>query len=228
VLGPVTVSLTANDLGHTGGPPQTASDLVTITVVDTTAPTIIAPASVNAQTEPGQAGAHVSYSVTITDIEAATVACVPVSGSFFPIGSTTVTCTGVDSSGNSAALGFPVNVVDAEKPVLGPISDLVVPIAVHAVSGVVTFASPGATDNSGSVSVQCAPPSGSTMPLGVTTVVCTATDPSGNSASASFAVRVLSGGLPATGGDVSSLWIALAALCAGTALIVAGRRRRAA
>ncbi len=38
--------------------------------------------------------------------------------------------------------------------------------------------------------VACAPPSGSTFPIGATTVNCTATDAAGNQATASFTVRV--------------------------------------
>ena len=53
----------------------------------------------------------------------------------------------------------------------------------------VTFA-PTATDNSGAATVVCNPPSGAAFPFGVTTVNCTATDPSGNPASCSFTVTV--------------------------------------
>jgi hypothetical protein len=44
---------------------------------------------------------------------------------------------------------------------------------------------------SGSVAVTCLPASGSTFPLGITAVSCTATDAAGNSASAGFTVTVL-------------------------------------
>jgi LPXTG-motif cell wall-anchored protein len=229
------MSLTANDLGNTGGPAQVATKAVTIMVVDTTPPTITVPASpISAQTDPGQAGAHVSYIVTVTDNAQgpASVTCAPSSGSLFPIGTTTVTCTAVDGAANSSSRSFAIIVTDSEKPVIGPTADIVVAIPARATSGVATFPAPAASDNSGSVTVVCTPPSGSTFPVGVTPVVCTATDPSGNSASAGFTVTVVassppSTGLPATGSDVSSVWwLALIALCAGALLVVAGRRRR--
>jgi hypothetical protein len=42
----------------------------------------------------------------------------------------------------------------------------------------------------GSVEVTCTPPSGSTFPIGTTTVTCTAKDDSGNSSQADFSVTV--------------------------------------
>jgi hypothetical protein len=57
-------------------------------------------------------------------------------------------------------------------------------------SGVVTYVTPTATDNCPGVTVACVPASGSVFPLGTTTVTCTATDASGNTATCSFSVRV--------------------------------------
>lgn len=58
-------------------------------------------------------------------------------------------------------------------------------------SGAVVLYSASATDDvDGTVPVTCAPPSGSTFPIGTTTVTCTATDASGNESNASFAVHV--------------------------------------
>jgi len=45
------------------------------------------------------------------------------------------------------------------------------------------------------VTVVCNPPSGSCFPLGVTTVTCTATDASGNTATCSFTITVFNGRL---------------------------------
>jgi len=56
---------------------------------------------------------------------------------------------------------------------------------------IVQYAAPTATDNApGAVSVGCSPASGSMFVVGNTAVICTATDVSGNSASASFNVTV--------------------------------------
>jgi HYR domain len=61
------------------------------------------------------AGAVVGYDVSATDaVDASpTVACVPPSGSRFPIGVTTVTCTAIDDAGNAANASFTVAVLGA-------------------------------------------------------------------------------------------------------------------
>jgi HYR domain len=55
---------------------------------------------------------------------------------------------------------------------------------------VVSYAASATDDVDGPVPVTCSPPSGSTFPIGTTTVSCTATDSSSNSASASFTIHV--------------------------------------
>ena len=56
---------------------------------------------------------------------------------------------------------------------------------------VVAYTASALDDTDGSVAVVCAPPSGSVLPIGTTTVTCTASDAAGNTATASFDVRVL-------------------------------------
>jgi hypothetical protein len=82
---------------------------------------------------------------------------------------------------------------DTTPPVLDPITDVVVMLPLHstASSMAVTFPTPTATDDSGTVSVATSPVSGAVFPLGVTPVNVIATDPSGNTASGSFTVTVL-------------------------------------
>jgi uncharacterized repeat protein (TIGR01451 family) len=55
----------------------------------------------------------------------------------------------------------------------------------------VSYATPTAMDDCPGVQVVCVPPSGACMPTGSTTVMCTATDTAGNTASCSFSVSVL-------------------------------------
>jgi hypothetical protein len=55
----------------------------------------------------------------------------------------------------------------------------------------VTYAAPTASDNCGAATTSCVPASGSTFPVGATTVTCTATDAAGNSATCTFTVTVL-------------------------------------
>ena len=49
------------------------------------------------------------------------------SGSAFPVGVTTITYKATDKAKNSATASFTVTVADAEKPVIAPVTDIVVP-----------------------------------------------------------------------------------------------------
>src|SRR5215213_3203508 len=108
-LGTTTVNCSAtDDHGNTG------TNSFTITVQDTTPPTITLPAAVSVpQMLPG--GAVVTYgSASATDAVGPanpTVTCTPASGSTFPIGTTAVNCSAKDTAGNTANASFNVTVV---------------------------------------------------------------------------------------------------------------------
>jgi HYR domain-containing protein len=92
---------------------------------------------------------------------------------------------------------------------------------------VVQFATPSATDNSGEVTVACVPASGSTFPVGTTTVTCTASDPSGNTASTSFTVPVIGDDLPVTGPSaMRPAALGMGLLTSGLVAVYWGTRRR--
>jgi HYR domain len=192
-VGTTQVTCTATD-SH--GNPGSASFNVTVTLVDHTLPTISVPADISVQTSnPG--GTAVTYTVTATDnIDGAlTPSCAPQSGATFPVGTTTVNCTVTDSHGNQASSSFHVTVtfVDQTPPTLSNVPANIQAEANSPGGSVVNFAAPTATDNvDGPIAaVNCAPASGSTFPLGTTTVTCSATDAHGNTGSASFTVRVV-------------------------------------
>ena len=108
LVGITTVTWTATDASG-----NTASAAQLITVLDVEAPSLSVPAtiSVNA-TSP--AGAVVNYLYYTADNVAVTsVDCTKRSGSAFPIGTTSVTCTAYDAAGNSKADSFLVIVLDA-------------------------------------------------------------------------------------------------------------------
>jgi hypothetical protein len=98
-------------------------------------------------------------------------------------GSYTVTYDVVDSNGNHAVqVTRTVNVVDTTAPVIASHADLTIE-ATSSAGAAVTYISPTATDNyDSSVTVSCSPASGSTFPLGDTTVTCNAQDVAGNHA----------------------------------------------
>jgi murein DD-endopeptidase MepM/ murein hydrolase activator NlpD len=94
---------------------------------------------------------------------------------------------------------------DTTPPVVAGHAD-VAAAAADASGAVVTFAYPGASDDTdGTVPVDCAPPSGSLFPLGSTVVTCSATDAAGNVGQSSFTVTVTDQTPPQItgGGDVT-------------------------
>jgi hypothetical protein len=89
--------------------PSTVSVLLNNT--DTTAPEITTPSAIVVDAT-GSGGAVVAFTVTATDPDdaASEPVCTPPSGSTFPIGTTTVTCTSTDTHGNTGTAGFTVTV----------------------------------------------------------------------------------------------------------------------
>jgi probable HAF family extracellular repeat protein len=88
-------------------------------------------------------------------------------------------------------IGVSYNTLAAPTPItLSVPTDITVP-ATGPAGAVVTF-SVSATGGTGPLTISCTPASGATFPVGTTTVNCSAGDASGNSASASFLVNVLS------------------------------------
>ena len=79
---------------------------------------------------------------------------------------------------------------DTTPPSFGPPSNITVPAAPGGAGAVVNYALPTAFDARGAPTVVCTPPPGSFFPIGVTTVMCVATDSAGLTASTSFTVTV--------------------------------------
>jgi hypothetical protein len=118
------------------------------------------------------------------------VSCLPASGSTFPLGTTTVTCKATDAAGNQGTATFTVKVVDTTPPTIAVPANMTV-AATSATGAPVTYPLPSATDLvTTTLSVSCTPGSGSTFPLGTTTVTCKATDAAGNQGTATFTVTV--------------------------------------
>ncbi|MCU1263813.1 MAG: hypothetical protein JWM21_131 [Acidobacteria bacterium] len=151
----------------------------TVTVQDTQAPTITCPANITQSNDPNQCGATVNYPApTVSDnCPGATVNCSPASGSFFPVGTTTVTCTASDASANSpdSTCTFTVTVNDTQPPSITCPANISVPAAPGFDGANVDYPAPTVTDNCpGAPAPVCNPASGSFFPIGVTTVTCTA------------------------------------------------------
>jgi hypothetical protein len=148
--------------------------------------TVTCPLPITRSSDPNQCGAVVTYAAPTTTGTCGTVTCSPPSGSFFQNGTTTVTCT---SSAGPTCM-FTITVNDTQPPTItcGPNLTAKTP-TLDDPCAVVTFPLPVATDNC-QVAAACTPPSGSCFTVGTTTVNCTATDVSSNTATCSFSVTV--------------------------------------
>jgi Ca2+-binding RTX toxin-like protein len=167
-----------------------ANGSFTVTVQDTTDPILTIPGNMTLEaTSP--AGAVAAFAATATDIvdPAPVVACVPPSGSTFPLGITTVNCTATDFSGNVANGSFTVTVQDTTDPVLTLPADMTVE-ATSGAGAVVNFTATATDIADPAPVVVCTPASGSMFPLGVNTVFCIATDASGNTDTGTFTITV--------------------------------------
>ncbi|MGI0049878.1 MAG: HYR domain-containing protein, partial [Nitrososphaera sp.] len=136
-------------------------------------------------------GRVVTFTATATDNKdgALTPVCTPASGSTFPLGTTTVACSAADSSGNTGTASFTITVRDTTAPALSLPSSMTLE-ATSSSGRVVTFTATATDIVDGSRPVTCTPASGSTFPLGTTTVACSATDTRGNTASGSFSITI--------------------------------------
>jgi hypothetical protein len=185
-LGATTVQCTASDahanIGHGS---------FTVTVRDTTPPTLSLPASITAEAT-GASGAAVTYSgATATDLVDGSrpVTCDHASGSTFPLGTTTVQCTATDTHNNIGHGSFAVTVRDTTPPTLSLPASITAE-ATGPGGAAVTYSATSTDLVDGSRPVTCDVPSGSTFPLGTATVQCTATDTHNNTAHGSFTVTV--------------------------------------
>ena len=178
-----------------------------VTVLESPAirPSLTPPADVVAYTGPGATSCGVVVSTATLGTATATDNCPGVtvartgvpSGNFFPVGTTNVTYTATDASGNTSSAVQQVTVIDNTPPALTcPQSITLEPTC--PTGAVATWTAPIGTDNCTVTTSQTAgPASGSVFPIGATTTVgYTATDGAGNQASCSFTVTVLS--IPAT------------------------------
>jgi hypothetical protein len=116
-LGTTAVNCSATD---TAGNSATGS--FSVTVQDTTPPTLNLPSSITTPAT-GISGAVVTYSTSASDLVNGSVAvsCSPASGSTFAPGTTTVNCSATDAAGNSASGGFTVTVTFAVNGFYQPV-----------------------------------------------------------------------------------------------------------
>ena len=188
--GVTTITWTATD--STG---LKASALQKVTVLDTENPLLSAPQSIIADNDPHLPSALVAVGsataadncpdVTVSNVRSDGA---PISDPFM-VGVTTITWKAADASGNISSAQQSITVRDVEPPTLSVPN----PITVNATSpsGALVAYQLTATDNVAVTLIACTPLSGTTFPIGSTSVACTASDAAGNKKSGSFDVNVV-------------------------------------
>jgi len=183
--GAYTVNVTViDDEGGVG------SRAIVVTVMDTTPPVLTLPSNLIWECS-GVQGTEVTFSATAIDNTdgPVPVTCYPASGSTFPLGITTVTCSVSDNAGNTTTGIFTVTVEDTTPPVMTNVPG---PIEVQQTSlegAQVDIPQPTVEDNCTIPVLQSDAPV--IFPLGTTTVTFTATDKVGNTSTASTTVTVV-------------------------------------
>ena len=163
------------------------------------------------------AGAKVTYAVSADSsgepIIADAIACSPPSGSTFPLGTTTVTCSVTNSYGVSASGSFTVTVVDTTAPRLTVPSAMTVvaagpvPRTNPSISAFLTAARAVDLVDAHPTVTTDAP---ATLPVGTTQVTFTARDAAGNASSATSSITIAppapsTGSGPPTGSPPTSV-----------------------
>jgi hypothetical protein len=192
-VGTTIVTYTATDAA---GNVTTGTQKVIVREDPAIPPTITAPADVSVNADAGSCSASGVVLGTPTTADNCGVASVTNNApSSFPVGTTQVTWTVTDKSGNTATDVQNVTVIDNQKPVITAPANVTVylPLNSTATSMAVNYAAATATDNCpGSITIGYSQLSGTVFPVGTTTVTVTATDAHNNNADpVTFTVTVL-------------------------------------
>jgi hypothetical protein len=184
--GVTTVTVTAGNICGT------ATCSFTITVEDHQDPVITAPATVTVYANSNCQATNVNLGTPTTADNCGVAGVSNNAPAVYNIGTTVVTWTVKDLSGNYNTAKQEVKVVDTSKPKLTCPVDIVVSASavVGGQAGAYANYAATATDNCGTPVVTYSINSGSFFPLGTTTVTVTAKDASGNTTTCTFKVTV--------------------------------------
>jgi hypothetical protein len=182
---------------------NTSTCTQTVTVVDNQAPVVVCTSDIVLETVAGSCGRVVEYSTPLVVDNCSVISMTQsdasgyTSGDIFPVGTTVISYTAVDGSGNTFTCSFNVTIEDNQHPVLTSCpADITVSSAEGTCDVAVSWVSPTANDNCPGVQLTTTHPSGSLFGPGTTVVTYQAIDNSGNITACSFNVTVLDGNAP--------------------------------
>ncbi|MFV8225658.1 HYR domain-containing protein, partial [Christiangramia aquimixticola] len=196
-VGTTTVTFTATD--NAGNSVDCSFE---VTINDNEAPEIVEIADITVDNDENECGAVVSFDPPAAtdncEIESVIQTEGPASGSQFPIGTTTVTYTATDTSGNTSTTSFTVTVADSQSPMVECPADVTKIVEIGTTSTTVEYTALTVTDNCEGTTVELTSgiASGGEFPLGTTQVEYTITDAAGNSVTCTFTVIVEEEPLP--------------------------------
>jgi hypothetical protein len=187
---PITVSVSDSGVGTYNTNPaaftlHVVAPAVTVPVMSNVPPNQVIEAT------SGQGAVATFTTPTASDQQGSlSVTCTHQSGSTFPLGTTTVSCSATNSAGTTTQ-SFTITVRDTNAPAFTVPSNVVAEATGPSGAAVPLTLPTTATDAvSGEVPVTCDYASGDTFPIGETTVTCSATDGT-NTVQGSFVVRVV-------------------------------------
>ena len=159
--------------------------------INTQPPLVEAPPFIIARaTSPSWTQVNFQVNATSTNSDNISVYCNPASGSAFPMGSTIVLCAAKDPITSLVSYAmFNVTVKDSSPPTF-KVPNSILRQADNLEGTKITYDANASDTVDGNALTICDPPSGSTFPLGLNEVTCTATDKSGNRAETSFSVII--------------------------------------
>lgn len=173
-----------------GGTPIAQCAFRIFVLIDNQPPVISCPSNIvtaGCQSPTGGCGAVVNYPPPVASDNSGTVTvtCSPASGSFFPCGVTSVTCTAVDRCQRTSACQFTITVQQGGQP---PSIQCPSNIVVNTCNNCEVVPYPAPTVVNGTL-LGCNPPPTFCFPLGTTTVTCEAANACGTN-KCSFSVTV--------------------------------------
>jgi len=167
---------------------------------------ITCPTNISQSNDPDECGAVVNYPGPSVDGDCAVV-CSPASGTVFPVGTTTVTC-----SAGALTCSFTVTVNDTQNPIISSLANIAVNSEPGQCYAMVNPGTATATDNCPGVTVLGTRSDGQQLnalyPVGITTITWNATDASNNVATGQQTVTVNDSEPPVITASVSTscLW----------------------
>ncbi len=165
---------------------DSATDIADVTISDTTSPTVSAPADITVEAISATGQAVAIGSATGNDL-CSSVSITNDAPAVFSPGTTSVTWTATDGSGNVATAAQQVTLTDTTEPIITAPAD----VSVSATGALTTVAigTATATDLFTPITISNDSPAGG-FPLGTTVVTWTATDANGNESTDTQSVTV--------------------------------------